>query len=119
MWKMSEAGRVAAGSLCFLPAISASPIMPAALSSPYLTPILLLIGSNVSMTLTWSGHLRFKEDAAGDGVIFVAVGHRLHRVLHGGAGEPLGRRRLYDRAAQDHPGDDHAAGVRRRSRCST
>src|SRR5215208_4732036 len=35
--------------------------MPAALSWPYLTPILLLIGSNVFMTLAWYGHLRFKE----------------------------------------------------------
>src|SRR5215207_2676824 len=35
--------------------------MPAALSSAYLTPILLLIGSNVFMTLAWYGHLRFKE----------------------------------------------------------
>jgi uncharacterized protein (DUF486 family) len=31
------------------------------LASPYLLTILLLIGSNVFMTLAWSGHLRFKE----------------------------------------------------------
>src|SRR5262245_9392148 len=30
-------------------------------SSSYVTPILLLIGSNVFMTLAWYGHLRFKE----------------------------------------------------------
>ena len=29
--------------------------------SPYLRPILLLVGSNVFMTLAWYGHLRFKE----------------------------------------------------------
>jgi uncharacterized protein (DUF486 family) len=29
--------------------------------SPYLLPILLLIGSNVFMTYAWYGHLRFKE----------------------------------------------------------
>ncbi|MEI7806076.1 MAG: DMT family protein [Hyphomicrobiales bacterium] len=29
--------------------------------SPYLSPILLLIGSNIFMTLAWYGHLRFKE----------------------------------------------------------
>ena len=29
--------------------------------SPYVLPILLLIGSNVFMTLAWYGHLRFKE----------------------------------------------------------
>ncbi len=31
------------------------------LASPYVLPILLLIGSNVFMTLAWYGHLRFKS----------------------------------------------------------
>jgi uncharacterized protein len=35
--------------------------MPATPLSSYLLPILLLIGSNVFMTLAWYGHLRFKE----------------------------------------------------------
>lgn len=35
--------------------------MPAAFSSPYVLPILLLLASNVFMTLAWYGHLRFKE----------------------------------------------------------
>ena len=35
--------------------------MPSMLASPYLLTILLLIGSNVFMTLAWYGHLRFKE----------------------------------------------------------
>ena len=35
--------------------------MPSVLASPYLTPVLLLIGSNVFMTLAWYGHLRFKQ----------------------------------------------------------
>jgi uncharacterized protein (DUF486 family) len=35
--------------------------MPSMLASPYVLPILLLIGSNVFMTLAWYGHLRFKE----------------------------------------------------------
>ena len=47
--------------------------MPAAFSSAYMTPILLLIGSNVFMTLAWYGHLRFKE-APLVTVIFVAWG---------------------------------------------
>jgi len=34
--------------------------MPSILSSPYLLPILMLIGSNCFMTLAWYGHLRFK-----------------------------------------------------------
>ena len=29
--------------------------------SPYLLPILLLLGSNIFMTFAWYGHLRFKE----------------------------------------------------------
>jgi uncharacterized protein (DUF486 family) len=32
-----------------------------ALVPPYLLPIILLIGSNIFMTLAWYGHLRFKE----------------------------------------------------------
>ena len=31
------------------------------LTSPYVLPILLLLGSNVFMTVAWYGHLRFKE----------------------------------------------------------
>src|SRR5262245_2776701 len=34
--------------------------MPSAVM-PYLLPILLLLASNVFMTLAWYGHLRFKE----------------------------------------------------------
>src|SRR5580698_1473833 len=36
-------------------------LMPALLTSPYLYPIVLLIGSNVFMTTAWYWHLRFKE----------------------------------------------------------
>ncbi len=35
--------------------------MPPLLASSYLLPIVMLIGSNVFMTLAWYGHLRFKE----------------------------------------------------------
>ena len=35
--------------------------MPAALASPYVLPIVLLLTSNIFMTLAWYGHLRFKE----------------------------------------------------------
>jgi hypothetical protein len=34
--------------------------MPPLLSSSYVLPILMLIGSNCFMTLAWYGHLRFK-----------------------------------------------------------
>jgi uncharacterized protein (DUF486 family) len=35
--------------------------MPTAPFMPYLLPIILLLASNVFMTLAWYGHLRFKE----------------------------------------------------------
>jgi len=35
--------------------------MPAPMMSPYLFPILLLIGSNAFMTTAWYWHLRYKE----------------------------------------------------------
>jgi uncharacterized protein (DUF486 family) len=35
--------------------------MPSIADSPYLLPNMLLIGSNVFMTIAWYGHLRFKE----------------------------------------------------------
>ena len=34
--------------------------MPSTIVSPYLLPILVLVGSNVFMTVAWYGHLRFK-----------------------------------------------------------
>ena len=47
--------------------------MPAMLASPYVLPILMLLGSNIFMTLAWYGHLRFKEVPL-VGVIFAAWG---------------------------------------------
>ena len=47
--------------------------MPAMLASPYVLPILMLLGSNIFMTLAWYGHLRFKEVPLA-GVIFAAWG---------------------------------------------
>jgi uncharacterized protein (DUF486 family) len=47
--------------------------MPAVLASPYVLPILMLVGSNIFMTLAWYGHLRFKEVPL-VGVIFAAWG---------------------------------------------
>jgi uncharacterized protein (DUF486 family) len=35
--------------------------MPAMMSSPYVLPVLMLIGSNLFMTTAWYWHLRFKE----------------------------------------------------------
>jgi uncharacterized protein (DUF486 family) len=47
--------------------------MPAFLTSSYVLPILMLLASNVFMTLAWYGHLKFKETPL-LGVIFVAWG---------------------------------------------
>lgn len=35
--------------------------MPSFLTSPQVAPIIMLIGSNVFMTLAWYGHLKFKS----------------------------------------------------------
>jgi hypothetical protein len=35
--------------------------MPAVFSWPYMLPILMLLGSNVFMTMAWYWHLKFKE----------------------------------------------------------
>ena len=35
--------------------------MPAMITSPYVLTILMLLGSNIFMTIAWYGHLRFKE----------------------------------------------------------
>src|SRR5712675_1845709 len=47
--------------------------------------------------------------ARGDG----ELGHRILRILAGGAGQSLGQRGVYAGAAQDHAGSDYAGGVRR------
>jgi uncharacterized protein len=36
-------------------------VMPALMFSPYLLPIVLLVGSNAFMTTAWYWHLRYKE----------------------------------------------------------
>ena len=35
--------------------------MPAMLASPYVLPILMLLGSNIFMTTAWYWHIRYKE----------------------------------------------------------
>ena len=61
--------------------------------SPYLLPIALLVGSNVFMTTAWYWHLRYKEVPLFS-VILISWGARLHRILPGGAGQPLRQRGL-------------------------
>jgi len=50
---------------------SSDPAMPAIALSAKLTPILLLLASNLFMTFAWYGHLRFKEVPLA-GVIFAS-----------------------------------------------
>jgi uncharacterized protein len=42
-------------------ALAKQVLMPALMVSPYLLPILMLIGSNAFMTTAWYWHLRFRE----------------------------------------------------------
>jgi hypothetical protein len=53
--------------------MTAQLLSPSLLTSAYVQPILLLLGSNVFMTLAWYGHLRFKS-APLWGVILAAWG---------------------------------------------
>src|SRR5690606_17580100 len=71
--RQRRAGRTAPQ---YATACAAEPVpieSPMSLTSPYLLPILLLLGSNIFMTLAWYGHLRFKEQPLLI-VIFVAWG---------------------------------------------
>src|ERR1700694_4645577 len=86
--------------------------MPATPLSSYVLPILLLIGSNVFMTLAWYGHLRFKEVPLA-GVIVVSWLIASVEYCMAVPAEPLGQRGLYHGAAQDHTGGGHAADLRR------
>ena len=36
------------------------PSFPSIFGSPYVMPVLMLIGSNVFMTIAWYGHLKFR-----------------------------------------------------------
>ena len=61
--------------------------------SPYLLPIVMLVGSNVFMTTAWYWHLRFKEVPLFS-VILHQLGAGLRRILPGGAGQSLRQRGL-------------------------
>src|SRR2546426_11355906 len=47
------------------------PLMPSIVASAKLTPILLLLASNLFMTFAWYGHLRFKQVPLA-GVVFAS-----------------------------------------------
>jgi uncharacterized protein (DUF486 family) len=49
------------GIRSLFPSMTKQGPMPALIASPYVFPILLLIGSNAFMTTAWYWHLRFKE----------------------------------------------------------
>ena len=76
--------------------------MPAPFLSPYLLPILLLVGSNVFMTTAWYWHLRFKEVPLFT-VILISWGLAFIK-YPGGSGQSLRQCRLHVGPAQDHAG---------------
>ena len=67
--------------------------------SPYLTPILLLIGSNVFMTTAWYWHLRYKD------VPFLCDRLAVVSAYRFGSG--------LNRTTKNDTGGDHLRGVRR------
>src|SRR5262249_22949340 len=84
--------------------------MPSTFVSPYLLPIMLLLGSNLFMTLAWYGHLRFKHVP----LIGAIVASWLIAFMEYCVAVPANRwGSAVHRATQDHSGSDHASGLRR------
>jgi len=75
---------------------------------PYLAPIVLLFCSNVFMTFAWYGQAEIPECGAVAGGAG-QLGHRLFRILPGGARQPHRPSGLFRRPAQDPAGDHHLA----------
>ena len=84
--------------------------MPAALTMPYLLPILMLLASNVFMTMAWYGHLRFKEVPL-TGVILASWGIAFIEYCLAVPANRWGSAVYTDRPVEDHAGGHHAAGV--------
>ena len=73
--------------------------------------ILLLIVSNIFMTLAWYGHLKFPHLPMVDRHLH-RLEHRAHRIFIRRARQPHRLcARVQRRAAQDHPGDRDHLGV--------
>ena len=86
-----------------------------------LTTILLLIASNIFMTLAWYGHLKLQDMnilTHSTPLIFVIllVGHCLFRVLHAGTCQSFRiyqqRRAFYTHATQDYSGGHYSHRLR-------
>ena len=86
--------------------------MPASLLSPYVYPVLLLIGSNAFMTTAWYWHLRYKEVPLWQ-VILISWGLAFVEYCLAVPAKPLRQHRLHAGPAQDHPGSRHAGDFRR------
>ena len=88
---------------------------PASLASglcPQLAPIVLLVCSNLFMTIAWYGHLKFKSVPLVT-VVLVSWGIAFVEYCFAVACQPHRQRRLFARGAQDDPGSDYAHRVRR------
>ena len=60
-WIVGWIGDIAIRTVFPSEAIRTQVLMPTAIISPYVSTILLLIGSNAFMTTAWYWHLRYKE----------------------------------------------------------
>ena len=80
--------------------------------SPAVLPILMLFASNVFMTFAWYGHLKFKESWLPI-VVLVSWGIAFFEYWLAVPANRWGSEVYSAAAAQDHPGGDHAGGVRR------
>jgi uncharacterized protein (DUF486 family) len=60
-WTVGPIGDIAARAISPLKRPARQVLMPTAIISPYVSTVLLLIGSNAFMTTAWYWHLRYKE----------------------------------------------------------
>ena len=91
--------------------------MPPTFISPYLLPILMLIGSNVFMTTAWYWHLRYKEVPLFS-VILISWGLAFFEYCLAVPANRWGSAVYTRGATQDHAGGDHARSCSRCSRSS-
>ena len=78
---------------------------------PDILPIILLVCSNLFMTLAWYGHLKYKSVALVT-VVLVSWGIAFVEYCFAVPANPDRQRGLFARRAEDHPRGDHADRVR-------
>src|ERR1700687_570201 len=78
---------------------------------PQVAPIILLVCSNVFMTLAWYGHLKFKSVPLVT-VVLVSWGIAFVKYCFAVPANRIGSAGLFAGGAEDHAGGDHADRVR-------